>query len=452
MDEKQDEDEGRGVTYVFKNPECRTWFRKNIKKKVAFVYRATPELKHIFTAALRNSDAIVGVTGEGPSDARALSEADVGFAMGMDGCDAAKDHADVIMMDDRFATLATAIRFGRNLQDNVRKFLQFQLTVNITTMVFVISTVLILGHSPFNIVQLLWVNLVMDVLAAIAYSTENPDESLKVDRITNKERIITKPMMRQIVFQTGYQLIVMLLVLYVGPLAGGYGYNLFSTEMTYHIDNMATFRCLHQTFMFQCFIVMNLFNMINCRVVDKTPQPVPEDEEVDEEELAAIKEANKPQFNIFTRFWSNQWFWIIFFFEINIQLLIVGYKGTGFFFGTTPLSLSMHLTAILLGLGSWGVAALVKLMGPKSIESMPEFGEDAEALEKATAFQESANTAMTLVNNYDEEEDEEDKHEGLNSSHASRESNLDDGYTAADSNLPEEAPTASAFPAAATRQ
>merc|ERR1711893_276437 len=100
----------------------------------------------------------------------------------MDGCDAAKDHADVIMMDDRFATLATAIRFGRNLQDNVRKFLQFQLTVNITTMVFVISTVLILGHSPFNIVQLLWVNLVMDVLAAIAYSTENPDESLKVDR------------------------------------------------------------------------------------------------------------------------------------------------------------------------------------------------------------------------------------------------------------------------------
>ena len=298
-------------------------------------------------------------------------------------------------------------------------------------MIFVISTVLILGHSPFNVVQLLWVNLVMDVLAAIAYSTENPDESLKVDRITNKERIITKPMMRQILFQTGYQLSVMLLMLYVGPLAGGYGYNLFNTEMTYHIDNMATFRCLHQTFMFQTFIVMNLFNMINCRVVDKTPQPVPEDEEVDEEELAAIMEANKPQFNIFTRFWSNQWFWIIFFFEINVQLLIVGYKGTGFFFGTTPLSLSMHLTAILLGLGSWGVAALVKLMGPKSIESMPEFGEDAEALEKANAFQESANTAMTLVNNYEEEEDEEDKHEGLNSSHASRESNVDDGYTAA---------------------
>ena len=70
-------------------------------------------------------------------------------------------------------------------------------------------------------------------------------------------------------------------------------------------------------------------------------------------------------------------------------------------------------------------------MGPKSIESMPEFGEDAEALEKANAFQESANTAMTLVNNYEEEEDEEDKHEGLNSSHASRESNVDDGYTAA---------------------
>jgi len=202
----------------------------------------------VFIAALRNSDAIVGVTGEGLGDARALSEANVGFSMGKDGCDAAKDHCDIIMMDDQFSTLVTAIRFGRNIQDNVRKFVQYQLTVNLTTMVFVISTVLILGHSPFNVVQLLWINLVMDVLAAIAFSTECPHPTeIKSDRVTNKEKVITKPMMRQILFQSLYQFLVMLLVLYVAPKVGGYEYNLFTTEMagTWGGLSLDTYRCIH---------------------------------------------------------------------------------------------------------------------------------------------------------------------------------------------------------------
>ena len=196
MERKLDTEEGRGETWVFKNSEAKTQFKKQIKKKVCFVYRATPELKHLFTAALRQSDSIVGVTGEGLSDARALSEADVGFAMGQDGVDAAKDHSDIIIMDDRFDTLCTAIRFGRNISDNVRKFVMFQLTLNLVTMLFVISTVTIIGHSPLNVVQLLWVNLVMDVLAAIAFSTEQPSEDMRKDRVTAKERIVTKTMMR----------------------------------------------------------------------------------------------------------------------------------------------------------------------------------------------------------------------------------------------------------------
>ena len=205
MEEAEDHEEGRGITWVFKNTEAKTWFKKQIRKKIVFVYRASPELKHIFTAALRNSGQVTGVTGEGLGDARALSEANVGFAMGKDGCDAAKDHADIIMMDDQFKTLVAAIRFGRNLQDNVRKFLQFQLTVNLTTLFFVISTVLILGHAPFNVVQLLWINIIMDVLAAIAFSTEAPHPTdIPEDKVSPKDRIITKPMMRQILGQSLY--------------------------------------------------------------------------------------------------------------------------------------------------------------------------------------------------------------------------------------------------------
>lgn len=122
---------------------------------------------------------MVGVTGEGLSDARALSEADVGFTMGEDGCSAAKDHADVILMDDNFFTVITSIRWGRNIQDNVRKFVQFQMTVNFSCMIFVLTTALFLGHSPFSIVQLLWINLIMDVLAAIAFATEHPSEEIR---------------------------------------------------------------------------------------------------------------------------------------------------------------------------------------------------------------------------------------------------------------------------------
>ena len=128
MMEAVDTEEGRGLTYVFKNKECKRRFSdktNGLKSRVLVVYRATPDLKHKFTCALRQSKAIVAVTGEGLADARAISEANVGFAMGEDGCAAAKDHADVILSDDNFLTVVTAIRWGRNLQDNVRKFVTF---------------------------------------------------------------------------------------------------------------------------------------------------------------------------------------------------------------------------------------------------------------------------------------------------------------------------------------
>lgn len=388
MEEAEDTEEGRGKTWVFKNVESKKKFKRDVKKHMLLVYRATPALKHMLVCALRGTDAVVGVTGEGLGDARALSEANVGFTMGQDGCSAAKDHADVIMIDDNFYTVITAIKWGRNVQDNVRKFVQFQLTVNLVTMLFVLSTALILGHSPFNVVQLLWINLVMDVLAAIAFSTENPSDTIRRDRISPKDRIITQPMMRSILFQTIYQLLVMILLLYVGPKAGGYEYELFTTQMT-NPDGTPSYRCLHQTFMFQCFVMMTLFNMVNCRVLD----PIPVEKSIEQsglEEQQQESAAAKPNFNIFTRPFSNFWFWIILFAEFNIQFIMVGYNFTSKFFSTTPLHASMHFTALGLGLGSWAVGALTKLSGDKVIKAMPVFGEDQQALERAKGFSERA--------------------------------------------------------------
>jgi len=196
------------------------------------VYRATPDLKHMFVAALRQSKSTVGVTGEGLGDARALSEANVGFTMGEDGCSAAKDHADIILTKDDFFTVLTAIRWGRNLQDNVRKFVQFQLTVNISCCFFVITTTTIVAHCPFTVVQLLWINLIMDVLAAIAFATENPHpENIRKERIRPNDKIITKAMMRGILTQSVYMIIVMLILMYAGPAACDRPYNLYTTEL-----------------------------------------------------------------------------------------------------------------------------------------------------------------------------------------------------------------------------
>lgn len=157
-----------------------------------------------------------------------------------------------------------------------------------------------------------------------------------------------------------------------------------------------TYRCLHQTFMFQVFIMMNLFNMVNCRLVDPIPQPEPEAGELTAEELAEFRAANKPKFNIFARPFQNFWFWIILFAEFNLQFFMVGYQAIGELFNTTPLSFSMHMTALGLGLGSWAICALIKLTGPKLINAMPEFGEDAEALHRAKAFSARASRTMDI--------------------------------------------------------
>ena len=163
MKTAEDDEEGRGETWVFRDDNSISDFKMNILQRIVVVYRADPQVKHMFTSAIRQTNTVVGVTGEGLNDARALSEASVGFAMGEDGCAAAKDHADIILTDDNFTSVVNAIRWGRNMQDNTRKFIQFQMTVNMSCLSIVILSIITLGFSPFSVFQLLWINLIMDV-------------------------------------------------------------------------------------------------------------------------------------------------------------------------------------------------------------------------------------------------------------------------------------------------
>lgn len=214
LDQTKQADKKRERVDVLKNQ--REFDR--IIPRLAVLARSRPQDKYAMVVGLKSRDHIVAVTGDGTNDAPALSKADVGFAMGIAGTDYAKNAADIIITDDQFSSIVSAIVRGRNVYDSIRKFLMFQLTVNVAAVAGTFLSAVLLNHAIISAVQMLWINLIMDTLASLALATEPPapQELLKRKPYAKSEHILSRKMVKHIAGQSVWQLCVMAILVLAG--------------------------------------------------------------------------------------------------------------------------------------------------------------------------------------------------------------------------------------------
>ncbi|KAJ2778880.1 plasma membrane calcium [Coemansia javaensis] len=230
-----------------------------IVPRLQVLARSSPEDKRILVEWLRTHGEVVAVTGDGTNDGPALKAANVGFSMGIAGTEVAKEASSIVLMDDNFKSIVRACLWGRMVNDAVKKFLQFQLTVNVTAVLiaFVSSIADSEEKSVFTAVQLLWINLIMDTFAALALATDPPSADL-LDRYPEREGspLITFTMWKHILGQSILQVVVCFLTLYAAD-------DIFKLHTVENSRDMVVLR----TLVFNTFAWMQIFNEFNCRVL-----------------------------------------------------------------------------------------------------------------------------------------------------------------------------------------
>ena len=223
---------------------------KAILPKLRVVSRALPTDKSRLVRVAQELDYVVGMTGDGVNDSPALKKADVGFAMGS-GTEVAKEAGDITILDDNFSSIEKAILYGRTMFKSIRKFLIFQLTVNVAAVLTCFLAPLFGEQVVLTVIQLLLINLAMDTLAAIAFGSEPAlREYMKDKPVPRSESIVSKEMMTEILISAAYITFICLSILFLPPVRNLFG----DVDVTYL-----------KSALFATFMMAITFNGFNAR-------------------------------------------------------------------------------------------------------------------------------------------------------------------------------------------
>ncbi len=276
---------------------------KEVIPHVRVIARSTPLIKMRVVNTLKKMGNVVAVTGDGINDAPALKHADIGIAMGISGTEVSKEASDMILLDDSFSAIIKAVEWGRGLYENFQRFIQFQLTVNVASVIVVLGTLLLGYKAPFTPLQLLWINIIMDGPPALTLGLEPiRSEIMKRKPVSRNASIVSKGMLKSIIRNSIFIAIICLAqkrMNFIGGLAYEEG-----------------------TILFTLFMVCQLFNALNSRKLES-------------ESLRDYRLKNKKMIGVLTL-------------TFILQMIITQFGGT--LFNTVPLSIVTWLKIIGIGI------------------------------------------------------------------------------------------------------
>jgi Ca2+-transporting ATPase len=276
--------------------------------------RSEPMDKLLLVKALQKGGDVVAVTGDGTNDAPALKHANVGLSMGIAGTEVAREASDIILLDDSFASITNAVWWGRSLYENIQRFLLFQLTINVGACVILFIAPLLGYPEPFTILQILWINIIMDTLAAFALCSEIPHAGLMGrPPVPSGAPIITRFMAISILVMSMFFIVAGLLQLKTGFLGG-------------------TTPAETATVFFTAFVIAQVWNGFNCRALDGKMPPF---------------------------FRGNPVFFAVMGLIVVLQVLIVQFGGDAF--STVPLPLDQWIRIAVLTASVLLVGLLIRV-------------------------------------------------------------------------------------------